>query len=73
MAHDQQQLTELFTQSLGVLSAEGLITLERVMHDGTKTKASAGADRQFHLRGLVKARLEALWACLTYNIQQWIR
>ena len=29
--------------------------------------------RQFHLRGLVKVRLEALWACLTYNICQWIR
>lgn len=29
--------------------------------------------RQFRLRGLVKAGLEALWACLTYNIQQWIR
>ena len=29
--------------------------------------------RQFHLRGLVKAGVEALWACLTYNIQQWIR
>jgi transposase len=29
--------------------------------------------RQFSLRGLVKVGLEALWACLTYNIQQWIR
>jgi transposase len=29
--------------------------------------------RQFHLRGLVKVRLEALWACLTYDICQWIR
>jgi len=29
--------------------------------------------RQFHLRGLVKAGMEALWVCLTYNIQQWIR
>jgi transposase len=29
--------------------------------------------RQFHLRGLIKAKLEALWACLTYNVQQWIR
>ena len=25
------------------------------------------------LRGLVKVRLEVLWAALTYNIQQWIR
>ena len=29
--------------------------------------------RQFRLRGLVKVGLEALWACLTYNLQQWIR
>ena len=29
--------------------------------------------RQFRLRGLVKVGLEALWASLTYNIQQWIR
>jgi IS5 family transposase len=29
--------------------------------------------RQFHLRGLVKVGTELLWACLTYNLQQWIR
>jgi transposase len=29
--------------------------------------------RQFHVRGLLKVGMEALWACLTYNIQQWIR
>ena len=29
--------------------------------------------RQFRLRGLAKVGLEALWACLTYNVQQWIR
>ena len=29
--------------------------------------------RQFHVRGLLKVGLEVLWACLTYNIQQWIR
>ena len=29
--------------------------------------------RQFRLRGLVKAGIEALWACLTYNIKLWIR
>jgi hypothetical protein len=28
--------------------------------------------RQFHLRGLLKVRMECVWACLTYNIQQWI-
>jgi hypothetical protein len=29
--------------------------------------------RQFRLRGLIKVTMEALWACLSYNIQQWIR
>jgi hypothetical protein len=29
--------------------------------------------RQFCLRGLKKVRCEVLWACLTYNIQQWFR
>jgi transposase len=28
---------------------------------------------RFHVRGLMKARLEAIWVCATYNIQQWIR
>src|SRR5437899_12405981 len=37
-------LQELFVEVLGVLSGEGLVTLERVMHDGTKIKACAGAD-----------------------------
>ncbi len=40
----QEALDELFTQVLGLLSAEGLITLQRVMHDGTKVKACAGGD-----------------------------
>jgi transposase len=29
--------------------------------------------RQFRLRGLIKVGIEGMWACLTYNIQQWIR
>jgi len=29
--------------------------------------------RQFHVRGLKKVKAEAIWAVLTYNIQQWIR
>src|SRR2546422_6395006 len=37
----RQELDELFTQVLGVLSAEGLIPLEQVMQDGTKIKALA--------------------------------
>ncbi|HMD97757.1 MAG TPA: IS1182 family transposase [Terriglobia bacterium] len=40
----QAALDELFSGALALLSAEGLVTLERVMHDGTKVKACAGAD-----------------------------
>ena len=29
--------------------------------------------RKFCVRGLIKAGMETLWACLTYNIKQWIR
>lgn len=29
--------------------------------------------RQFSVRGITKVGMEALWACLTYNIRQWIR
>jgi transposase len=29
--------------------------------------------RKFRLRGLIKAGIEALWACLTYNVMLWIR
>jgi transposase len=46
VAH-QAALDELFTQVLGVLSAEGMIRLERVMHDGTKVKACASG-KSFH-------------------------
>jgi len=59
-AECKEELEELFTQVLGVLSSEGLITLERVMHDGTKIKACASGDsfrREERLRShLKKAR-----------------
>jgi hypothetical protein len=29
--------------------------------------------RKLRLRGMHKARLEMLWACLAYNVMQWIR
>ena len=37
-------LDDLFVQVLGMMSAEGLITRERVTLDGTKIKANAGAN-----------------------------
>jgi transposase len=39
-------------------------------HAWIKTKLRL---RQFHVRGLVKAQIEMLWACLTFNLQHWIR
>jgi transposase len=55
--HDAS-LRELFVQVLGVLSAGGLVSLERVMHDGTKIKAHAGAD-SFRREDRLKEHLEA--------------
>lgn len=55
--HDES-LRELFVQVLGVLSAEGLVSLERVMHDGTRIKAYAGAD-SFRREDRLKEHLEA--------------
>jgi transposase len=39
-----EALNKLFAQMLGMLEAEGLLSLGRVMHDGTKIRAQAGAD-----------------------------
>ena len=55
--HDAS-LRELFVQVLGVLSAEGLVSLERVMHDGTKIKACAGSD-SFRREERLQEHLEA--------------
>jgi hypothetical protein len=54
--HDAS-LRELFVQVLGVLSSEGLVSLERVMHDGTKIKACAGSD-SFRREERLKEHLE---------------
>src|ERR1019366_3743158 len=40
----REELDELFTQVLGLMSAEGRITLEQVVQDGTKIKAQAASD-----------------------------
>jgi hypothetical protein len=53
----KKALDELFAQILGLLSAEGLITLERVMHDGTKVKACASGDT-FRREDRIKAHLK---------------
>lgn len=53
----REALNELFTQVLGVLAAEGLVTLKRVTHDGMKVKACASADT-FRREERIKAYLE---------------
>ena len=58
-------LDELFVQTLGLLSAEGLISMERVMHDGTKIRANAGQDsfrREERIRMHLKAAREQVEA-----------
>ena len=55
---NQGALDELFAQVLGVLSADGLVTLERVAHDGTKIQACAGGD-SFRREGRIQAHLKA--------------
>jgi transposase len=40
----KDSLRSLFIEVLALLTHEGLVTLERVMHDGTKIKACAGKD-----------------------------
>jgi transposase len=55
--HDAS-LRELFVQVLAVLSAEGWVSLERVMHDGTKIKACAGSD-SFRREQRLQEHLEA--------------
>jgi len=51
-----EALDQLFIEVLGVLSHEGLITLQRVMHDGTKVKACA-SDKSFHRKATLQDHL----------------
>ena len=53
----KKALDVLFAEALGLMSCEGLITLERVMHDGTKVKACSGSD-SFRREDKVRAHLE---------------
>ena len=63
---DKKALEALFVQVLGVLSAEGLTDLKRVMQDGTKIKAQASGNSfrrenkiQEHLK-LAQEQIEAM-------------
>lgn len=52
-----EALRDLFVQVLALLTAEGLITLERVMQDGTRIRASA-APSGFRTQSHIEAALE---------------
>jgi transposase len=52
----KEALDQLFIGVLGVLSHEGLITLQRVMHDGTKVRACA-SDKSFHRKATLQDHL----------------
>ena len=54
----EKALDELFAQLLGVLSSEGLVSLENVVLDGTKVKASASGN-SFHREKSLRAHLAA--------------
>lgn len=54
----RERLDQLFVQTWGFMSAEGLVTFERVTHDGTKIKACAGDDG-FRREKRIKQHLEA--------------
>ena len=54
----QEALDQLFAQLLAILSSEGLITLEQVVHDGTKVKAAASG-QSMHREKTLRAHLEA--------------
>jgi transposase len=58
-----EALRELFVQTLGLLSAEGLITLERVMQDGTRVRAcasSSGFRRKARIETYLKQARKAM-------------
>jgi transposase len=54
----QEALDELFVQVLGLLSAEGLLTLERVSQDGTMIRANA-SKKTFGKEDRIRQYLEA--------------
>jgi transposase len=54
----EEELKGLFVQILGLLSAEGLITLERVTQDGTKIRAWAAQD-SFRGKDRIEKAIEA--------------
>ena len=63
-----------FIEKMGTEAAKAVYRLRGAVAEFPNAwiKAKIGL-RQFRVRGLPKVLCEALWACLTHNIQQWIR
>jgi len=53
----KEELDEIFVQVLGLLSAEGLVELKRIAHDGTKIRANA-ASHSFRREQRIKEHLQ---------------
>jgi hypothetical protein len=64
---------EAFAQKMQTEEAKGIYRqrgeIAEFPHAWIKAKLGL---RQFHVRTLAKVKREVLWACLTYNIQQWM-
>ncbi|MGH7816765.1 MAG: IS1182 family transposase [Candidatus Binatia bacterium] len=54
----RRALDQMLIEVLAVLSHQGLVTLKRVMHDGTKIKAAA-SDKSFRRKATLEAHLKA--------------
>jgi transposase len=65
-------LGSVFVQVVGVLSAEGLITMERVTLDGTKIKANASGNT-FRRKEKIEAHLAVLRPWAAANLARGLR
>jgi hypothetical protein len=65
---------QIFTAKMQTEAAKAIYRLRAAVAEFPNAwiKAKLGL-RQFRVRGIVKVGMEARWACLTYNIQQWMR
>ena len=65
---------EAFKAKMQTAAAQAIYRLRAAVaefpHAWLKVKTGL---RQFRVRGLKKVRCEALWACLAYNLAQWVR
>jgi hypothetical protein len=67
-----QESTRKFPDLCASDEASNILTIPASIFCHAWIKSKLGL-RQFHVRGLGKVQMELLWACLTYNLQHWIR